>query len=111
MASTATPVSAATEQEHDHNDNQDQFHGNSPLMAMALFAAYQSIQQRPQSIVPDQRAPPQLAFRRCEQFRSVFTYQSSPKFNSAMQLCYNRALWWRRFQRATVWQIRAAPGF
>jgi hypothetical protein len=41
MTSTATPISAATEQEHYQNDNQDQFHGISPLMAMALFAAYQ----------------------------------------------------------------------
>jgi hypothetical protein len=40
MASTATPVSAATEQEHHQNDNQDHFHGNSPLMAMAIFAAH-----------------------------------------------------------------------
>ena len=40
MTSTATPISAATEQEHYHNDNQDQFHGIPPLMAMALFAAY-----------------------------------------------------------------------
>jgi hypothetical protein len=71
--STATPVSAATEQEHHHNDNQDQFHANSPLMAMALFAAYQSIQQRLQSNVPDKRATPQLALREDEQFRSVFT--------------------------------------
>src|SRR5712664_1678413 len=73
MTSTATPVSAATEQQHDHNDNQNQFHGNSPLMAMALFAACQSIQQRLQSIVPDQRSTPQLALRECEQFRSVFS--------------------------------------
>jgi hypothetical protein len=73
MTSTATPVSTATEQEHYHNDNQDQFHANSPLMAMALFAAYQSIQQRLQSIVPDKHATPQLAFAGCEQFRSVFT--------------------------------------
>jgi hypothetical protein len=71
MASTATPVSAATEQEHYHNDNQDQFHENSPLMAMALFAAYQSIQQRLQSIVPDKRAPPQFAFRGVNSDRSV----------------------------------------
>ena len=42
MTSTATPISAATEQEHDQNDNQDQFHGIPPLMAMALFAAYQA---------------------------------------------------------------------
>jgi hypothetical protein len=73
MASTATPVSAATEQEHYHNDNQDQFHGNSPLMAMALFAAYQSIQQRLQGIVPDQRATPQLAFRGCK-FRPISAF-------------------------------------
>jgi len=39
MTSTATPISAATEQEHEYNDNQEQFHGISPLMAMALFAA------------------------------------------------------------------------
>jgi hypothetical protein len=73
LTSTATPVSTATEQQHDHNDNQNQFHGNSPLMAMALFAAYQSIQQRLQSIVPDKRSTPQLALRQREQFRSVFS--------------------------------------
>jgi hypothetical protein len=39
MTSTATPVSAAAEQEHYYNDNQDQFHGISPLVATALFAA------------------------------------------------------------------------
>jgi hypothetical protein len=42
MTATATPVSAATEQEHYQNDNQDHFHGNSPLMAMAIFAVYQA---------------------------------------------------------------------
>jgi hypothetical protein len=111
MTSTATPVSAATEQEHYHNDNQDQFHGNSPLMAMAIICRVPSIQQRVvQRIVPDKRATPQLAIQRCEQFRSDFTDQSSPKFKHAMQLCNNRALSRRRFQRATVWQIRGAPG-
>jgi hypothetical protein len=39
MTATATPISTATEQEHEYNDNQEQFHGISPLMAMALFAA------------------------------------------------------------------------
>jgi hypothetical protein len=38
MTSTATPVSAAAEQEHYHNNNQEQFHGISPLMATASFA-------------------------------------------------------------------------
>jgi hypothetical protein len=75
MTSTATPVSAATEQEHYHNDNEDQFHGNSPLMAMALFAAYQSIQQRLQSIVPYKRATPQLALRDVSNSAWSFTYQ------------------------------------
>jgi hypothetical protein len=42
MASTATPVSAATEQEHYQNDNQDHVHEKSPLTAMALFASYQA---------------------------------------------------------------------
>jgi hypothetical protein len=73
MTSTATPVSAAAKQQHQNNYNKDQFHGNSPLMAMALFAVYQSIQQGLQSIVPDKRATPQLALRGREQFRSVFT--------------------------------------
>jgi hypothetical protein len=39
VTATASPVSAATEQHHHHNDNQDQFHGVSPLMVVALFAA------------------------------------------------------------------------
>jgi hypothetical protein len=72
MTSTATPVSAATEQEHYHNDNQDQFHGISPLMATALFAAYLRIQRRLQSIVPAKRATRQPACGVYTQFRSVF---------------------------------------
>jgi hypothetical protein len=42
MTSTATPISAAAEHEHYQNDNQDQFHGMSPLTAMAFFDAYQA---------------------------------------------------------------------
>jgi hypothetical protein len=61
MTSAATPVSAASEQEHYHNDNQEQFHGISPLMATALFAEYLSIQRPLQCIVPDERATRQLA--------------------------------------------------
>jgi hypothetical protein len=53
MTSIATPVSAATEQEHQHNDDQDQFHGISPLMATALFAEHLSIQRLLHFIVPD----------------------------------------------------------
>jgi hypothetical protein len=36
MTSTTAPISAATKQKHYYNDNQDQFHWMSPLMAMAL---------------------------------------------------------------------------
>jgi hypothetical protein len=68
MTSTATPVSAAAEQEHYHNDNQDQFHGISPLMATAFFAAYLNIQRRLQNIVPNKRATRQLASRRVSNF-------------------------------------------
>jgi hypothetical protein len=53
MTAAATPISAAAEQQNENNDNQDQFHGTSPVMAMALCAAYQSLQRRLQSIVPD----------------------------------------------------------
>jgi hypothetical protein len=42
VTATTSPVSAATEQHHHHNDNQDQFHGVSPLMVVALFAAHRT---------------------------------------------------------------------
>ena len=58
MTSAATPVSAASEQEHYYNDNQEQFHGISPLMTTALSAG---IQRPLQCIVPDERATRQLA--------------------------------------------------
>jgi hypothetical protein len=67
MTSAATPISAATEQEHHYNDDQDQFHGISPLLATALFDLPRlSVQRRLQSIVPDKRAP--NLRRGCEQF-------------------------------------------
>jgi hypothetical protein len=37
MTATTAPISAAAEQQHQHNDNQDQFHWISPLMAMAYL--------------------------------------------------------------------------
>jgi hypothetical protein len=55
MASTATPVSAATEQEHQHNDDQDQFHGISPLMVTALFAEH--LRRREADVDQLQRIP------------------------------------------------------
>jgi hypothetical protein len=33
--STATPVSAAAEQQYDYDDNQNQFHCDSPLIVMS----------------------------------------------------------------------------
>jgi hypothetical protein len=39
VTATATPIAAATEQHHHQNDNQDQFHGSSPVTVVALFAA------------------------------------------------------------------------
>jgi len=42
MTPTATPISTAAEHEHYQNDNQDQFHGISPLTAMAFFTARQA---------------------------------------------------------------------
>jgi hypothetical protein len=77
MTSTATPVSATAEQEHYHNDNQEQFHGISPLMA-ALFAAYLGIQRLLQCMVPDNRATRQPALWGVSNFA-----QSSPKFKRA----------------------------
>lgn len=37
MTSTTAPISTAAEQEQHQDNNQDQFHGISPLMAMALM--------------------------------------------------------------------------
>jgi hypothetical protein len=34
ITSTATPISAAAEQQQDYDDNQKHFHGKSPLMVM-----------------------------------------------------------------------------
>jgi hypothetical protein len=43
MTAAATPVSAAAEQQHDHNDNQNQFHRISPLTARTSIAAHLGI--------------------------------------------------------------------
>jgi hypothetical protein len=40
MTATTTPISAATEQEHDQNNDQDQFHLDFSVDGLALFAAY-----------------------------------------------------------------------
>jgi len=74
MTSTATPVSAAPEQEHYHNHNQEQFHGISPLVPTALFAAYLSIQRPLQCIVPDKRAARQLALRGLSNFAQSLSF-------------------------------------
>jgi hypothetical protein len=44
MTLAATPVSATAEEQQDHYDNQDQFHGNPPLTVTALFAAHRILQ-------------------------------------------------------------------
>jgi hypothetical protein len=66
MTATATPISAATEQEHEYNDNQEQFHGISPLMAMALFAAPKQFNGVFKVLFPINAQPPRLALRGCE---------------------------------------------
>jgi hypothetical protein len=53
MTAAATPVSAAAEQQHDHNDDQNQFHEISPLTARTSIAAHLGIQRRLQGMVPD----------------------------------------------------------
>jgi hypothetical protein len=39
VAATPTPISAATEQQHHDNNNQDQFHRNSPLTSTSVRRA------------------------------------------------------------------------
>jgi hypothetical protein len=52
MTSTTPPISTAAEQDHHQYDNQDQFHGISPLMVAALFFRHLSNQRPPHRIVP-----------------------------------------------------------
>src|ERR1700722_9357866 len=67
MTAAAAPVSAATKHQHDQNDNEDQFHENSPLMPTALFAAHPSSQRQLQSIVPGKSVSRQFALDRAAQ--------------------------------------------
>jgi hypothetical protein len=39
MTLAATPVSAAAEQQHDYDDDQEQFHGEPPLMVWVTLLA------------------------------------------------------------------------
>jgi hypothetical protein len=59
MTAPAAPVSAATEQKYDDQDNQYQIHGISPL-ATAWFAARVSVQRHLEDIVPDKPAAGRL---------------------------------------------------
>src|SRR5580692_5224638 len=67
MTAAATPVSAAAKHQYDQNDNEDQFHENSPLMPTALFAAHPSSQRQLQSIVPGKSVSRQYALDRAAQ--------------------------------------------
>jgi hypothetical protein len=44
MTPTTAPVSAAAEQQNEHDDNENQFHGKTPLMVLALFAPHGIVQ-------------------------------------------------------------------
>jgi hypothetical protein len=52
VAAPATPISAATEQQHHENDNEDKLHWNSPPAPTAGFTARQTIQPPVQAFVP-----------------------------------------------------------
>ena len=59
MAAPPTPISAATEQQQHDNNNQDQFHQNSPLTPTSVRRAPR-IQRRRQAIVPAPAISPNL---------------------------------------------------
>jgi hypothetical protein len=44
MTPTTAPVSAASEQQDDYDDDEKQFHGKTPLMVRALFAPHRILQ-------------------------------------------------------------------
>jgi hypothetical protein len=85
MTATATPVSAAAEQDHQHNDNQDQFHGISPLMATALCAACQAFNGVFERLFLTGVHPP-LALPGHEQIRSVATQFKRDPFDNGTSL-------------------------
>jgi len=76
MTSTATPVSAAAEQEHYHNDNQDQFHGNSPLITTHYLSRTTQFNGVCKVLFPINVQPANLIPGR-EQFCSVFMSSSA----------------------------------
>jgi hypothetical protein len=56
MALAATPVSTAAEQQHQYDDNQEQFHGEPPLMILlARRSAAHLVKQRAQDQIFDAR--------------------------------------------------------
>jgi hypothetical protein len=64
-----TPISAATEQQQHDNNNQDQFHRNSPLTPTSVRRAPR-IQRRRQAIVPTICKSRPTCILGCEQFSS-----------------------------------------
>jgi hypothetical protein len=52
VTSTTTPVSATAEQENHQDDNQDQFHGTSPVDGDGYGAGTLGLQRLLQPIVP-----------------------------------------------------------
>jgi hypothetical protein len=52
MTPTTAPVSAATEQQNDYDDDEKQFHGKTPLMVLALFARHCIFSIRQKHLAP-----------------------------------------------------------
>jgi hypothetical protein len=97
VAATPTPISAATEQQHHDNNNQDQFHRNSPLTPTSVRRALKH-QRRLQAIVPDKPVNLAQPASRCEQFLSGFIVLQHRRLGGRAEACSGGDPWWRRLE-------------
>jgi hypothetical protein len=71
VAATPAPISAATEQQQHDNNNQDQFHRNSPLTPTSVRRAPKYSTAPSGYCSRQSRKPRPICIPRCEQFCSL----------------------------------------
>jgi hypothetical protein len=107
VAASPTPIPAATEQQHHDNNNQDQFHRNSPLTPTGIRWAPKK-QRRLKAIVPDKPVRvAQPAFCDVSNLARASDI-GALALNRSRESLLRSYLGWRHIAR--IWLMRAAPG-